>query len=202
MSPAKSAPAAPGLRASDLNPGDNRREFAFHTENTADFTTSPVSLKGKAGDTLSTAFVFENKGPAWIHAANPADSLARTVVVVPEGAKVTGKPQECLAVDADGTKRAEQLGAPRYECALGNRVSENEKVVYPFDLLIEKVVEDAKGSVTVATGARARPGRTPSTRTRATTPRPSSSTPRAVRAPARAPVRRRAAARPRRPARA
>ncbi|MFI5827345.1 hypothetical protein ACIA6C_08795 [Streptomyces sp. NPDC051578] len=149
VSPVKSAPAAPALRALDLNPGDNRREFAFHTENTADFTTSPVSLKGKAGDALSTAFVFENKGPAWIHAADPAGSLARTVVVVPEGAKVTAKPQECLAVDADGTKRAEQLGAPRYECALGNRVGENEKVVYPFDLKIEKVVEDAKGSVTV-----------------------------------------------------
>ncbi|MFF1559090.1 peptidase [Streptomyces sp. NPDC058279] len=148
--PAKSAPAASApLRATDLNPGDNRREFAFHTQNTADFATSPVSLKGKKDDTLSTAFTFENKGPAWIRAALPADSLARTVVVVPEGAKVTRKPQECLAVDADGTKRAEQLGAPRYECALGSRVSENEKVVYPFDLKIEKVVEGAKGSVTV-----------------------------------------------------
>ncbi|THA56434.1 peptidase [Streptomyces sp. A1136] len=147
--PVKSAPAAPALRATDLNPGDNRREFVFHTRNTADFATSPVSLKGKKGDTLTTAFTFENKGPAWIRAARPADSAARTVVVVPEGAKVTRKPQECLAVDTDGTKRVEQLGAPRYECALGNRIGENEKVVYPFDLKVEKVVEDAKGSVTV-----------------------------------------------------
>ncbi|MGW7194261.1 peptidase, partial [Streptomyces sp. NPDC054838] len=155
--PVKSAPAAPALRAVDLNPGDNRREFTFRTENTADFATSPVSLKGNAGDTLKTAFVFENKGPAWIRAARPADPLARTVVVVPEGAKVTRKPEECLAVDADGTKRAEQLGAPRYECALGNRVSESEKVVYPFDLKLEKVVEDAKGSVTVGDWGTAAP---------------------------------------------
>ncbi|MEU9418323.1 peptidase [Streptomyces sp. NPDC048272] len=145
----RAAKAAANARGVDLNPGDNRRTFDFQTRNTADFTTAAVSLEGDLGDTLTTAFAFENKGPAWIRAQRAGDSAARTVIVVPEGVRVLRKPAGCTATTADGRERAEQLGAPRYVCALGDAVRENERVVYPFDLKVEKTLVNAKGSVTV-----------------------------------------------------
>ncbi|MFD9378615.1 peptidase [Streptomyces sp. NPDC059999] len=145
----RAAKAAASARAVDLNPGDNRRTFDFHTRNTADFTTAAVTLEGDSGDTLTTAFAFENKGPAWIRSARAGDSAARTVIVLPDGVRVVRKPDGCTATTATGGERADQLGAPRYVCALGDTVRENQRVVYPFDLKVEKTLVNAKGSVTV-----------------------------------------------------
>ncbi|KOU41579.1 hypothetical protein ADK55_27980 [Streptomyces sp. WM4235] len=145
----RAAKAAASARAVDLNPGDNRRTFDFAVRNTADFTTAAVSLEGDSGDTLTTAFTFENKGPAWIRGARAGDSAARTVIVMPDGVRVVRKPDGCTATTATGGERAEQLGAPRYVCALGDTVRENQRAVYPFDLKVEKTLVNAKGSVTV-----------------------------------------------------
>lgn len=141
--------AAASARAVDLNPGDNRRTFDFHVRNTADFSTAAVTLEGDSGDTLTTAFAFENKGPAWIRSARAGDSAARTVIVMPDGVRVVRKPDGCTATTATGGERTEQLGAPRYVCALGDTVREDQRAVYPFDLKVEKTLVNAKGSVTV-----------------------------------------------------
>ncbi|MER8093442.1 hypothetical protein [Streptomyces goshikiensis] len=145
--PAKAA-LRPGAGA-DLAPGNNRHEFDFEAKNTADLAADAVSLKGKAGDTVRADLGFRNKGPAWVSYARLGSGVARTDIVIPEGAKVTKAPAGCEGVEADGASRKQNAGAPRYFCWTDSELGEQEKVSYPFELKIEKVVADAKGSVTV-----------------------------------------------------
>ncbi|MEU9082246.1 LPXTG cell wall anchor domain-containing protein [Streptomyces sp. NPDC048357] len=133
----------------DLDPRNNFQEFDFATRNTADLVATPVSLKGKAGETVRAEFGFRNNGPAWVAHLRSGEDVARTDIVIPAGAKVTKVPERCQGVNADGTPREQTLGAPRYFCSTGHAVGEKENFAYPFELKIETVVEDAKGSVSV-----------------------------------------------------
>ncbi|MFG2991441.1 LPXTG cell wall anchor domain-containing protein [Streptomyces sp. NPDC048257] len=141
------AQAAP--RSGDLDPWDNIQEFDFATKNTADLVATGASLKGKAGETVRADFGFRNNGPAWVAYLRSGEDVARTDIVIPAGAKVTKVPAGCTGVNADGTHREQTLGAPRYFCSTGHVVGERETFSYPFELRIETVVADAKGSVTV-----------------------------------------------------
>ncbi|MEU7727224.1 LPXTG cell wall anchor domain-containing protein [Streptomyces sp. NPDC040724] len=142
------APKA-SAQAVDLDPWNNLQEFDFATKNTADLVVAPMSLKGKAGETVRADFGFRNNGPAWVAHLRSGEDVARTDIVIPAGARVTKVPDRCQGVNADGTQREQALGAPRYFCSTGHVVGEKERFVYPFELKIEKVVEDAKGSVSV-----------------------------------------------------
>lgn len=144
---ARAATVSP--RSVDLDPWNNVQEFDFATKNTADLVAAAVSLKGKAGETVKADFGFRNNGPAWVAHLRSGEAVARTDIVIPAGAKVTKVPAGCEGVNADGTRREQVLGAPRYLCSTGHVVGEKEKVSYPFELRIEKAVEDAKGSVSV-----------------------------------------------------
>lgn len=144
---ARAAKAA--KRSAEIAPWNNQHEFDFQTKNTADLAARSVSLKGKAGETVRTDFGFDNKGPAWVAYLRSGEDVARTDIVIPQGAKVTKAPEQCSGVNADGSYREQNLGAPRYFCATGHIVGEAEKAAYPFELKIEKVVADATGSVTV-----------------------------------------------------
>ncbi|MFG2880433.1 LPXTG cell wall anchor domain-containing protein [Streptomyces sp. NPDC048337] len=142
-------PAKATRQSAEIDPSDNQHEFDFQTKNTADFAARPVSLKGKAGDTVKADFGFDNKGPAWVAYLRSGEDVARTDIVVPQGAKVTKAPEQCRGVNADGTYREQNLGAPRYFCGTTHIVGEAEKVSHPFELKIEKVVADATGSIAV-----------------------------------------------------
>ncbi|MFD9478228.1 MULTISPECIES: LPXTG cell wall anchor domain-containing protein [Streptomyces] len=152
LAAAKQAPKAAARsaqQATDLDPWNNIQEFDFTTRNTADLVATGVSLTGKAGDTVDVDFGFRNNGPAWVADLRHGDAIARTDIVIPEGARVTKVPAGCKGVAADGSDREQALGAPRYFCSTGHVVGEKEAVAYPFQLKIEKVVADAKGSITV-----------------------------------------------------
>ncbi|MEV7417856.1 peptidase [Streptomyces sp. NPDC089919] len=146
----KRAPATPaGYGAGgDLDPGDNEREADFKTPNTADFAATALALKGKAGETVKASVGFRNRGPAWIYYRS-AESIALVDFKVPAGARVTKKPAGCSATNTDGTQRQQQLGAPRYRCATDYTILDKEKVAFPFELTVDRVVADAKGSVSV-----------------------------------------------------
>ncbi|MCX5012228.1 peptidase [Streptomyces sp. NBC_00555] len=141
--------AKAGPLSADIDPSDNQHEFDFQTKNTADFVARAVSLKGKAGETVKADFGFENKGPAWVAYLRSGEDVARTDIVIPQGAKVTKAPEQCSGVNADGSYREQKLGAPRYFCGTTHIVGETEKVSYPFELKIEKVVADSTGSISV-----------------------------------------------------
>ncbi|MGW6687414.1 peptidase [Streptomyces sp. NPDC054961] len=140
---------AAALRSADLDPWNNYHEFDFSVKNSADLAAGAVSLKGKAGDTLKAELGFQNNGPAWVAYLRSGEAVARTDIVVPAGAKVTKAPAECRGVEANGGYRKENLGAPRYHCSTTHVIGEKQKFAYPFELKIEKVVEDATGSISV-----------------------------------------------------
>ncbi|MFI5981329.1 LPXTG cell wall anchor domain-containing protein [Streptomyces sp. NPDC051555] len=155
-----------GKSATDLEPGDNRREFAFRTANTADFGATGATVPAKAGQTVTAEVGFRNQGPAWIDRARIGEApvaVARTDVRVPAGTSVTKKPEACRAVNADGSERTaqQQLGAPRYFCESAATVLENGKEGYAFELRVDKIVEGAAGKGSVSVGEAGPQGVTP-----------------------------------------
>ncbi|MFE6841624.1 peptidase [Streptomyces sp. NPDC057686] len=134
----------------DLNPGDNERSFEFTANGArADFEAVTASPSGKVGDTVVAELGFRNKGPAVISHLRSGQSVARTDVVIPAGVQVTDVPRNCRAVNADGSDRAEQLGAPRYFCDGGLFADVPGTYAGRFAMKIEKAVAGAQGSVTV-----------------------------------------------------
>ncbi|MFD5508884.1 peptidase [Streptomyces sp. NPDC127051] len=134
----------------DLNPRDNERTFEFTAKGArADFEAVTASPSGKVGDTVVAELGFRNKGPAVISHLRSGESVARTDIVMPAGVQVTDVPRNCRAVSADGSDRAEQLGAPRYFCDGGMFADVSGAYTGRFSMKIEKAVADAKGSVTV-----------------------------------------------------
>ncbi|MFK0232255.1 peptidase [Streptomyces vinaceus] len=134
----------------DLNPGDNERSLEFTARGArADFEAVTASPAGKVGDTVVAELGFRNKGPAVISHLRSGESVARTDIVVPAGVRVTDVPRGCRAVNADGSDRGDQLGAPRYFCDGGIFADLGGTYTGRFSMRIEKAVADAKGSVTV-----------------------------------------------------
>ncbi|MFD3657883.1 peptidase [Streptomyces sp. NPDC058620] len=140
---------APNALSADLAPRDNQQEVDFRTKNTADFAAYGDTATGAEGDTVTATIGFHNDGPAWIGHLRSGEPVATLDLTVPEGATVTGKPDSCRGVTAQGTYREEQLGAPRYVCETGMTVRDGADIARSFDLKITKLVRDASGAVTV-----------------------------------------------------
>lgn len=137
-------------RSADLDPWNNQQEQSIRAKNTADFVAYGASVvEAAAGETVRTTVGFRNEGPAWIGYLRSGEDIGVVDVTVPEGASVTAKPDTCTGVTAAGGDREQQLGAPRYFCAVPSVVREDENFALPFEMTIEKVVPQAKGKVTV-----------------------------------------------------
>ncbi|WP_328905374.1 peptidase [Streptomyces sp. NBC_00234] len=147
--PALALKKVPAALSTDLDPHDNQQEVDFRTENTADFVAYGDELTGAEGDTVTARIGFRNAGPAWIGYLRSGESVATLDLTVPEGATVTGKPDACRGVTADGAYREQQLGAPRYVCETGMTVRDGADVAQSFDLKITKLVQGASGAVEV-----------------------------------------------------
>ncbi|MCB5165888.1 hypothetical protein LG634_13715 [Streptomyces bambusae] len=140
-------PAAP--MTADLHPADNGQDFSFKTANSADFAAFGATLKGDRGSTAALRVALRNQGPAWIERAD-GEAFGAADIRIPQGARVTRKPQGCHARTAGGAPRTEQLGAPRYFCTGAARVFlDGAAVSYPFEVAVDRYVPDATGSITV-----------------------------------------------------
>ncbi|MFE3514888.1 peptidase [Streptomyces sp. NPDC059166] len=136
-------------RSADLDPWDNQQEVDFRTENTADFVAVGGKAGGAVGDTVTAGIGFRNDGPAWIGYIRSGEPVATLDFTVPEGAEVTGKPDACRGVTADGRFREDQTAAPRYVCDTRMTVRDGSERTWPFDLKITKVVPNATGEVRI-----------------------------------------------------
>ncbi|MEV8535999.1 peptidase [Streptomyces sp. NPDC051211] len=152
-------PRAATLRSADLNPWDNTQSAGFTVRNTADFIALGDSATAKAGETVGVDLGFRNNGPAWVGYVHSGEPVGLVDITIPAGAKAAKKPEHCRGVNADGGYREQQLGAPRYFCEIGSRVFDGEQALHGFQLKIEKVVQDAIGTVRV--GAWTSSGSTP-----------------------------------------
>ncbi|WP_138896045.1 peptidase [Streptomyces chryseus] len=106
-------------------------------DNTADFSLTGGELKGKAGETISAAFQFANKGPAWVDMNRVVSTATLTIKVrIPAGTTVTEAPRSCEKETAGEYTCVNQMGW----------VSEWSKWPYRFRLKIDKVVPGATGT--------------------------------------------------------
>ncbi|GHH20062.1 hypothetical protein [Streptomyces lanatus] len=135
----------PDLKLKEV-PGANPADYTRYAEldlpatNKYDLELAGASLKGAAGDTVTAKLGFRNNGPAWISALRSGGEPIGFTVEIPEGAKVTKAPESCMATEiAEGTKG--------YLCFVDTPLLEDAKLSFPFDLRIDRVVQNAKAKV-------------------------------------------------------
>ncbi|WP_432193366.1 hypothetical protein [Streptomyces sp. bgisy027] len=125
-----------------VDPADYTRyaELDLPATNKYDLELTGASLKGAKGDTVTAKLGFRNNGPAWISALRSGGEPIGFTVEIPEGAEVTKAPDACRATQiAEGTKG--------YLCFVDTPLLEDARLSFPFDLRIERVVENAKAKV-------------------------------------------------------
>ncbi|MFJ8749803.1 peptidase [Streptomyces sp. NPDC102441] len=137
-------------RSADLDPWDNQQEADFRTENTANFVAVGGKAEGAVGETVTADIGFRNDGPAWIGYIRSGEPVASFDFTVPEGAEVTGKPESCRGVTAEGKYREDQKSAaPRYVCNTTMTVRDGAEASLPFELKITELVPNAEGAVRI-----------------------------------------------------
>ncbi|MEU9349994.1 hypothetical protein AB0D65_02990 [Streptomyces griseoloalbus] len=127
----------------DQNPEDNSTSVPVTAENTADFAVQGDKVTGAAGETVTATVGFRNRGPAWFANIGSGDPVGTVTLTVPEGATVVSAPENC---------RAE--GAATYRCELRHWVAPTDRIQFPFELRVDRVVPNATGAVTLHTSER------------------------------------------------
>ncbi|MEU4268708.1 hypothetical protein [Streptomyces sp. NPDC026092] len=137
--------------AEDVTPENNGQVASIGVTNTADFAVGGVRASGAAGETVTAALTFRNRGPAWVANLGSGDPVGAVDLTVPRGATVTSVPEGCEPRTADGGwwESETRTGAPRYVCNLPMWVAEKQTVTFPFQLRIDTVIRGAKGAITL-----------------------------------------------------
>ncbi len=104
----------PGGDATDLDGSDNGRSWHITADNTADFAVRGTEVSGAAGDTVTAAFRFVNRGPAWVGNVSSGDPVAVIDYYLPEGTTATSVPDTCRNAWTSGDDPA--IG--HYACTL------------------------------------------------------------------------------------
>ncbi|MFF8832466.1 hypothetical protein [Streptomyces sp. NPDC015131] len=140
----------PGDGATDLAPETNGAVAAVAAVNTADFAVRGTRVSGAAGETVTATLTFRNRGPAWIANLGSGDPVGLVDFVVPQGATVTGVPENCSGRTlSGGWYENGPAGAPRYVCNLPIWVAEKQTVTFPFQLRIDTAGPRATGAITL-----------------------------------------------------
>ncbi|MFJ6561549.1 hypothetical protein ACIQMV_17085 [Streptomyces sp. NPDC091412] len=127
----------------DQNPEDNFTSTPITAENTADFAVRGDSVTGAAGEKVTATIGFRNLGPAWFANIGSGDPVGTVTLAVPAGTTVVSAPENC---------RAE--GSGTYRCELRHWATPEDRIQFPFELRIDRVIPNATGAVTLHTSAR------------------------------------------------
>lgn len=127
----------------EQNQDDNFTSTSVTAHNTADFAVQGDEVTGAAGETVTATIGFRNRGPAWYGNIGSGDAVGTVTVAVPEGATVVSAPETC---------RAE--GTAAYRCELPYWATPDDRIQFPFELRVDRVVPDATGAVTLHTSDR------------------------------------------------
>ncbi|MFJ9020984.1 hypothetical protein ACIRPU_13510 [Streptomyces sp. NPDC102259] len=133
----------PGGEVTDLDSSDNGRAWHIDADNTADFAVRGSKVSGAAGDTVTAAFRFVNRGPAWVGNVSSGDPVAVIDFYLPEGTTATSVPDTCRTASTSGDDPA----VGHYACTLPMWAKPDLKVKFPFRLHIDRLVPDATGRV-------------------------------------------------------
>ncbi|MFF0106014.1 COG1361 family protein [Streptomyces hirsutus] len=132
--------------AQDRNTEDNFTSTSITVENTADFSVQGAEVTGVAGERVTATIGFLNRGPAWFANLGSGDAVGTITVEVPEGTSVVSAPEDCWA-----------LGSTTYRCELRHWALPDDRIEFPFELRIDRVVPNAIGAVTLQASARQAP---------------------------------------------
>ncbi|WP_328584288.1 hypothetical protein [Streptomyces sp. NBC_00370] len=142
----------PGDGAQDIDPENDYTVLAINAENTADFSVTGDAVSGAAGATVTAELTFKNNGPAWFGNLGSGDPVAGVRLIVPQGTKVTGVPDDCYPHTLDGGYYPKETGAPRYDCDLSYWVREDAERTFAFTMRVDTVVPGATGAVSLHPG--------------------------------------------------
>ncbi|MBL1105354.1 hypothetical protein JK361_12265 [Streptomyces sp. 5-8] len=110
-------------------------------DNSYDILITGDSARGAVGDKVTVNVGFRNLGPAWVRGLEPPDDDPMLVyVALPPGTTATKIPEDCWAGRLDD-------GSDGYGCWAHTPVLEDANLTFPFELRIDKVVENAKGRI-------------------------------------------------------
>ncbi|MFD8633297.1 hypothetical protein [Streptomyces sp. NPDC059656] len=107
--------------------------------NTADFAAIGATATAKAGDTVKLDVGFHNRGPAAV-TMDLRESAVSGDVRMPPGTTVTKVPEGCTEKYQNNKE---------YFCSGGISMLEDEKVLRTFEVRVDEVIPDAKGSIKV-----------------------------------------------------
>ncbi|MFE3162520.1 hypothetical protein [Streptomyces sp. NPDC059224] len=108
-------------------------------DNSYDILITGDTARGAVGETVTVDVGFRNLGPAWVRGLEPPDDDPMlTYVTIPPGATATKIPEDCWA-----DSHTEGL----YGCWAYTPVLEDANLTFPFELRIDKVVNNAKGKI-------------------------------------------------------
>jgi hypothetical protein len=117
-------------------------ELDLPRKNTYDLDLSGGRADGAEGGTVKIDVRMSNNGPAWIGALRSGGEPFTFRVNVPEGAKVSRSPASCRPMNTGNGKDESE-----YLCWADTPFLEEDKRVFPFEFLVEKVVAGAKGRI-------------------------------------------------------
>ncbi|MYW43572.1 hypothetical protein [Streptomyces sp. SID161] len=111
------------------------------SDNSYDILITGDSARGAAGDKVAVDVGFRNLGPAWVRGLEPPDDDPMLIEVsMPPGTTATRIPDDCRPARLDD-------GSEGYGCQVRTPVLEDARLTFPFELRIDKAVENAKGKI-------------------------------------------------------
>ncbi len=134
----------------DTNPDDN---FAFWEvqvtgTNSADLAAVGATSTGTAGATVPVKIGVKNNGPATVWNAGGREAINVPLVTIPDGTTAVGVPANCAPGTADGSNGPlGKAGAHQYVCFDTTLAKAGETVWFAFTLRIDRVIDNATGSV-------------------------------------------------------
>ncbi|MFI5854967.1 hypothetical protein [Streptomyces parvulus] len=127
--------------AGDGDAGDyaEHAEIDLPTQNTYDLDLTGARVAGAQGETVDVGVALANHGPAWIGALRSGGEPLGFTVQIPEGASVVDSP--CRPVNDETPSE--------YRCWADTPFLEDDRRDFAFKLRIDKVVEGAKGKISL-----------------------------------------------------
>jgi len=112
----------------------------------ADLAALGVKVPGAAGDVVQARVGVRNNGPATLDWTMTGTSPGLVIVTIPPGTSVETTPARCSLA---GDDLRTQPDAVQYACQTGNRFATGATYPWTFGLRIDKVIQDATGTVEV-----------------------------------------------------
>jgi hypothetical protein len=139
----------PGPSPEDLFQEDNFATTAVAVRNTADLAVSVARVSGKVGRRVTAAVTVTNRGPAAVSDLTVGNPVVAVDIRIPAGTTVTKAPKACRPVRPNDEDTKGAGGAPQYTCETRNWLDPGESVVFPFQLRIDRVMDNSAGSATL-----------------------------------------------------